>query len=230
MADSLGLPFEWTKFSGVAPIYPLADAVFLPKTYLPVQMDEPRYQELTRDALAGERVIGVSWQQQDWDPVVQAEPPFHTIGTIGYIEEFEFYGHGEVEILFNGLAKVRITELPTDKSYRHGSMELIEEAVERWEEPGEWRQLLRAFHRISDSMEEYFPLSEIQDARLSLETLVNLMATWLPIPLSEKQKLLEVNNIALRSKIVRAFLRQGELDAPTQDLSYFRSLENPSWN
>lgn len=230
MADNLGLPFEWTKFSGVAPIYPLKDEVFLPKTFLPVQIEEPRYQALIRDALAGERVIGVPWLEQDWDPVVQTEPPFHAIGTIGYIEEYEVYSSGEVEILFNGLARVRITELPTDKSYRHGAMQLIKETVESWEEQGEWRQLLRAFDRVSDAIEEYFPVSEIQDAQLSLETLVNLMATWLPIPLTEKQKLLEVNNIALRSKIVRAYLRHGDLEPPPHGSPYFQSPENPSWN
>ncbi len=65
---------------------------------------------------------------------------------------------------------------------------------------------------------------------MSLETLVNLMATWLPIPLEEKQKLLEIDNIVLRSEIVREFLRQEMDDLSLLNALHLPTPDNPHWN
>lgn len=230
MVDNLEVRFGLTEFSGVAPIYPLTDTVFLPRTYLPVRINEPKYQELTKDAMAGERVVAVTWLEKNFDPAVQPGPPFHQIGTIAYIEEYEFHGGNKADILLNGLTKVKITELPTQRTYRHGRMQIIVDTIESWEEKGERRQLLRAYQQVADSIEDYFPVAEIEEARVSLEGLVNLMATWLPIPLTEKQKLLEIDNLAIRSKVVRAYLRQEESVLHEQICQRYLSMKNPTCN
>ena len=40
------------------PIFPLAGALLLPRTQLPLNIFEPRYLAMVSDALAGQRIIG----------------------------------------------------------------------------------------------------------------------------------------------------------------------------
>ena len=43
----------------VLPVFPLAGVLLLPGGHLPLHIFEPRYRNMTRDALAGDRVIGM---------------------------------------------------------------------------------------------------------------------------------------------------------------------------
>ncbi|MFX8000671.1 LON peptidase substrate-binding domain-containing protein, partial [Acinetobacter baumannii] len=54
------------------PIFPLAGALLLPGGRLPLNIFEPRYLAMTRDAMAGGRIIGMI---QPLDPASRAEAP-----------------------------------------------------------------------------------------------------------------------------------------------------------
>ena len=230
MAESLGFTFELTDFSGEAPIFPLPDVVFFPKTLLPLHIFEPRYRQMIRDVLAGERLVAITLLQEGWEHHQEQESPFHSIGTLAYIEEVEPLEDGKSNILLNGLVKVHITELPKTAPYRHGAMRIIQDTAERWQINQERERLLQRFRRIAELAWENFPIRDIEQADMSLETLVNLMATWLPIPLNEKQKLLEIDNIVLRSEIVREFLRQEMDDLSLLNTLHLPTPDNPHWN
>ncbi len=230
MAESLGLNYELTNFSGESPIFPLPDVVFLPKTLLPLHIFEPRYQQMTSDVLAGERILAITLLQEGWENYQEHDPPFHSIGTLAYLEEFEPLKDGKSNILLNGLVKVRITELPKTAEYRHGTMQVIQDSAERWQIRKERERLLQRFRRIAELTQEDFPIKDIEQTDVSLETLVNLMTTWLPIPVSEKQKLLEIDNIVLRSQIVREYLRQEMEDLSLLNTLHLPTPENPHWN
>ena len=53
-------PFEPTfeSLPGVLPVFPLSGALLLPRCRLPLNIFEPRYLQMTQDALAGDRLIG----------------------------------------------------------------------------------------------------------------------------------------------------------------------------
>ncbi len=149
---------------------------------------------------------------------------------MGFIEEYEPLEDGNSNIILNGLVKVHITELPKKKSYRRGAMRVIEDSTANWRESNERHKLLQRFRQLADLTEEDFPVSEIEQANVTLETLVNLLITWLPIPIIEKQKLLEVNDLALRSEVVREFLRQEIEDMSVFEMINFIVPDNPRWN
>ena len=44
----------------VIPVFPLPNVVLFPGVFLPLHIFEPRYRAMTRDALAGDRIIGIS--------------------------------------------------------------------------------------------------------------------------------------------------------------------------
>ena len=51
------------------PVFPLAGAQLFPRAQLPLHIFEPRYRAMIRDALAGDRLIGMV------QPRNEAEPP-----------------------------------------------------------------------------------------------------------------------------------------------------------
>ena len=61
-----------TALPSILPIFPLTGVLLLPRGLLPLNIFEPRYLAMTRDALAGERLIGMV---QPSDPRVAAENP-----------------------------------------------------------------------------------------------------------------------------------------------------------
>ena len=48
-----------TALPSMLPIFPLTGVLLLPRGRLPLNIFEPRYLAMTRDALAGERLIGM---------------------------------------------------------------------------------------------------------------------------------------------------------------------------
>ncbi len=230
MPEQFGSHYELARFSGTGPIFPLPDTVFFPYTYLPLYIFEPRYREMTRDALSGERIICMALLQEGWEDEYDREPPIHPIGTIGYITEQEALEEGKYNILLQGLAKVHIRELESTTPYRKGEMDLIMDSAASWAVEQERERLLARFKNVVRLIEADLPIDELEAEDLSLELLVNLLATWLPIPVTEKQKLLEVKDIVMRSEIVREYLRQEMEDLSSLDGMNFIFPDNPRWN
>ncbi|MBS1271576.1 MAG: Lon protease 2 [Candidatus Marinimicrobia bacterium] len=230
MTDSLGLNYELTQFSGEAPIFPLPETVFFPKTLLPLHIFEERYKQMTEEVLAGERIICIALLREGWEEEYLQDPPIYHTGTIGYLEDFTRLEEGKFNILLNGLAKVNITEMPSDRMYRRGEMRVIQDSSMSGNPQEEREKLLRQFRQVAEATDSDFPLEEVEQSNISLEVLVNLVTTWLPISVADKQKLLEINDLAIRSEIVREYLRQELEDLTSMDNLDFIIPDNPRWN
>ena len=49
------------------PLFPLPNVVLFPSVCLPLHIFEPRYREMTADALDGDRIIGMVLLRPGWD-------------------------------------------------------------------------------------------------------------------------------------------------------------------
>ena len=81
-------PFD-TPFEGLPerlPVFPLCGALLLPRCRLPLNIFEPRYLQMTEDALAANRLIGMV-QPVDASFDVRVPPLFET-GCAGRSKEF----------------------------------------------------------------------------------------------------------------------------------------------
>src|SRR5215468_8299816 len=97
-----------TTLPAILPIFPLAGVLLLPYGRLPLRIFEPRYLAMTRDALAGERLIGMV---QPSDPAVSsANPPVYPIGCAGRITSFTETDDGLFLITLTGICRFRIRE------------------------------------------------------------------------------------------------------------------------
>src|SRR3984893_10248432 len=92
----------------ILPIFPLTGVLLLPRGRLPLNIFEPRYLAMTRDALAGERLIGM-FQASDpaaWD----SNPPVYPTGCAGRITSFSETEDGRFLITLTGTCRFRIRQ------------------------------------------------------------------------------------------------------------------------
>ena len=106
----------------ILPIFPLTGVLLLPRGRLPLNIFEPRYLAMTRDALGGERLIGMvqpSDPQQDNRGGGAANPPVYPTGCAGRITAFAETDDGRYMITLTGVSRFRIRdELPLLSGYR----------------------------------------------------------------------------------------------------------------
>src|SRR5215813_7198992 len=101
----------------IIPIFPLTGVLLLPRGRLPLNIFEPRYLAMTRDALAGERLIGMV---QPSDPAAAGNnPPVYLTGCAGRVTSFTETDDGRFLITLTGISRFRIRdELPLLEGYR----------------------------------------------------------------------------------------------------------------
>src|SRR5438874_3440975 len=106
-----------TALPAILPIFPLAGVLLLPRGRLPLNIFEPRYLAMTRDALAGERLIGMV---QPSDPATSgSNPTVYPTGCAGRITSFSETEDGRFLITLTGTCRFRIREeLPLLEGYR----------------------------------------------------------------------------------------------------------------
>lgn len=122
-------------------IFPLPSAQLFPHTVLPLHVFEPRYRALTRDCLAGSRLMAVALLRPGYEERYQERPEVHLVCGVGEIVDHRRYPDGRYDILLRGIGRVRITrELPPDEPYR-----LVE--AERLDEPPAEGPQVHAAHR-----------------------------------------------------------------------------------
>lgn len=105
------------------PIFPLPNVVFFPRTFLPLHIFEPRYREMIKDALNGDRYIGMNLLQEGWEKDYYGNPPVYPVGCMGKIVEVQTLEDGRYNIILFGLTKFIIKKQIFTKSYRQAQIE-----------------------------------------------------------------------------------------------------------
>lgn len=112
------------------PIFPLPNCVLLPGGLLPLHVFEPRYRALTRDALAGDRLMAIARLRTGHEAAYFDRPPIHEHAGLGRILCADELPDGRFHILLRGVGRIAIaSELPADCQYRRVSARLLEDRV-----------------------------------------------------------------------------------------------------
>ncbi|MBV9859095.1 MAG: LON peptidase substrate-binding domain-containing protein [Alphaproteobacteria bacterium] len=189
------------------PIFPLPGVLLLPRGRLPLNIFEPRYLAMTRDALGGERLIGMI---QPSDPGMrETNPPLYPTGCAGRITSFSEADDGRFLITLTGVSRFRIRrELPLLSGYRRvvadwdpfaGDREPSDPTVEVDRE-----RLLRALKAYFAQRQLSADWDAVQAA--SAEHLVTSIAMLCPFEPGEKQALLDAPDFAARASLLTAIL------------------------
>ncbi len=195
------------------PIFPLPGVLLLPRGQLPLNIFEPRYLAMTRDALAGDRLIGMVQPSDPHQPLF-GNPPVYPTGCAGRITSFSETEDGRYLLALTGLCRFRIAEeLPLKDGYRR--------VVPRWDEfAGDLRNVREPGfdrERLIRGLRAYFDRHQIKaewDAIGSVpgERLITSVAMVCPFEPSEKQALLEASDLEARAQLLTAIVEMAVLD------------------
>ena len=186
------------------PIFPLPGAILFPRAQLPLHIFEPRYRAMVRDALAGDRLIGMI------QPRDQNEPPslFET-GCLGRIDSVEELEDGRMNIVLEGLGRFRVTrEIETDTPYRRVEADRSGYADQEEEEPlhlAQRAELEQEARRYADALGYAVDWEAV--SRLDDEMLVNGIAQIAPLDIGSKQALLEAPAVRDRCELLVQFMQ-----------------------
>ncbi|HYO57687.1 LON peptidase substrate-binding domain-containing protein [Archangium sp.] len=122
-------------------VFPLPSAVLFPHAALPLHIFEPRYRDLVRDALAGDKVMALAQLESGWEGQYGARPPMQPMMCAGLIIWHEELPDGRYNILLQGISRARLlAELPTGKLYREVRVQLLPDAAYQGPEEEKLRQ------------------------------------------------------------------------------------------
>ena len=196
--------FSADSLPATIPVFPLTGALMLPRAELPLNIFEPRYLAMVRDAMAGDRLIGMVQPKDE-----NERPELFAIGGLGRITQFSETGDGRVLIAMIGLTRFRIgRELAVETPYRQVVADYAPFA-------GDWRDAdpLPAAVRadLEGSLRSYLDsqgLSADWDAVANAddESLVNTLTSVCPFDIAEKQALLEAAALRDRASVLAALM------------------------
>ena len=186
------------------PVFHLAGALLFPRGHLPLHIFEPRYREMVKDAMAGDRLIAMV------QPRDGAEPPsLFDVGCLGHISECEALEDGRYNIVLEGLGRFRIArEAKAETLYRQ--VEIDRDAFDDSEddEPlgiAQRAELEQEARRYADSLG--YGVNWEAVSRLDDESLVNGIAQIAPLDVGSKQALLEADGLAPRADLLVQFMQ-----------------------
>ena len=205
------------------PIFPLESVVLFPTVSVPLYIFEPRYRQMTRDALEGDRRIGMVAAVPDPNLDMSGEPRVFDVGCEGQITAAEEQADGTFKILLSGTRRFRIlAETPPsdERLYRLArTLPLAEEHTrDQADQLQALRQTLTALLRqsmLDDATALGRPVPNADQVDLSLERLSqvdddcfgNLLAHGIDFGVLEKQQLLEAEGTLDRYGILELLLR-----------------------
>ncbi|UCH11394.1 MAG: LON peptidase substrate-binding domain-containing protein [Fidelibacterota bacterium] len=219
-----------SSFSGTTPLFPLPDFVLFPQTVQPFRIFEPRYVEMVKDCMAGERMVTIPLLIEAEDDRSSEQPPFRPIATMGHISEVQETKEGQYNILVTGLVKVQIEEVESEKVYRRGAVTPLTEFEHISDAAHKREIILRLFESILERADVTSNIEILQGENVPLQMLAHVIISALPIPAEEKQKMLELQSLELRIDILLNFMESGLHTLDT--MGSFESLvpTHPWWN
>ncbi len=215
-------PFDPTfdQLPATIPVFPLTGALLLPRGRLPLNIFEPRYLAMVKDALASDRMIGMIQPQ---GPVpnngIARDPALYEIGCAGRITSFAETDDGRILITLTGVCRFTVAqELATTRGYRR--------VVPDWEpfkadlEEVEGTCLDR--DRLTSGLKVYFQQCGISANWEAIEQtpderLVHSLAMICPFEPTEKQALLEAPDLPSRAQMLLALIEMAVHDLPGGD-------------
>jgi hypothetical protein len=206
---------ETRSLPDIIPIFPLTGVLLLPRGKLPLNIFEPRYLAMTRDALGGERLIGMI---QPSDPQEGGmNPAVYPIGCAGRITSFSETDDGRYLITLTGVSRFRIREeLPLLSGYRRVVPEWggfgadLEPAEAGFDREGLVRELKTYF--AQRQIEADWSLIDKTPA----EHLVSSIAMLCPFAPNEKQALLEAATLDARAELLTALVGMAAIPATAE--------------
>ena len=187
-----------------AAVFPLAGALLLPGTRLPLNIFEPRYLQMIDEAIAGTRLVGIIQPSLDGALRADGEPELCAVGCLGRITSLAETGDGRYLIVLQGVCRFRaLEELAVRTAFRQCRItpflaDLQDQAGAEIDRPA-LLKAFRAYLKANELEADWESVSRADNA-----VLVNALSMMAPYGPAEKQALLEAPDLKTRAETLIA--------------------------
>lgn len=193
-------------------IFPLSDAVFFPKTILPLNIFEDRYIQLVRDCMKGQRLFGMI------QPKVKSgqTPEVYKVGCLGKIVSSNEISDKRFIIALSGIIRFRILkELSNKKLYREfnvdysdfiDDLKVKENITKGYTDKNLLKKIKYFFNRRNYSVK----FNELE--KLNFNQLISTICMISPFSVEEKQKLIETIKTKEKLEVLEDIMNFNLLD------------------
>ena len=186
------------------PIFPLPDVVLFPHAVMPLHVFEPRYRAMTRDVLAGDRMLSVVRLRPGFEKDYDGRPPVYDVAGMGEVVQSQAMPDGRFNLLIRGISRIKIErELPPDMPYRLVSARALHD-----EYSGSDLGIARAaLEALADRLAAALPQGGdilrqvVRDAR-EPGALSDVLAASVIVDPNARQELIEMVDVAARLQTV----------------------------
>ena len=193
-------------------IFPLSNAIFFPRTILPLNIFEDRYLQLVDDCMKGNRMFGMVQPRNRKD----LSPEVYNVGCLGKIISFNETSDKRFIISLAGLTRVRIKkELKNEKlnrSFEVDYSEFLNDLEIKKDESFilEKKNLLKIIQFFFEKIN--YPVKYNELSKLDLDELISNVSMISPFSIEEKQKLIETKKIDNKIKVLSEIINSNLLD------------------
>lgn len=209
------------------PLFPLPNIVFFPHTRLPLHVFEPRYRQMVADVLESDHRFGIVLLRSGWEAEYFGAPPVHGYGTLGTIEQAVPLEDGRFNIVVRGDIRFRILDEVSRVPYRTARVvaepELARDPAQTFPQRERLADLSRQYMRY---LPDQTAVPEIDT--VDLDALTNALIMSLNLDVEEKQRLLEMSDVAARAQEIGSEL-SNRIES-LRFLSPFRRSADPTNN
>ena len=194
------------------PVFPLSNAIFFPKTILPLNIFEDRYLQLVNDCVKGNRMFGMVQPRNSKG----MSPEVYSVGCLGKIISFNETTDKRFIITLLGLTRFRIKkELQKEKLYRSFEVdysEFLDDLETKKDETfnSEKKNLLNKIKIFFEKIN--YPVKYSELSKLGLDELISNVSMISPFSIEEKQKLIETRKIDNKIKVLNEIINFNLLD------------------
>ncbi len=187
-------------------IFPLSNAVFFPRTVLPLNIFENRYIQLVSDCMKEKRLFGmIQPKKRSVD-----KPEVYRVGCLGKIVSFNETNDKKFIITLSGIIRFRIKEeLDNKKLYRKfnvdysdfvNDLKVEKNETTSYDKKNLLNKIKLFFHKINYEIE----LNELN--KLNFDQLISTICMISPFSIEEKQKLIETIKIEDKIKVLEEII------------------------
>lgn len=190
----------------------VVNALLLPRTRIPIRVNEEAHCALIADAMARDQRLGLIQPRGNEDP-----QPLHEIGCLGRIESFRALDKGDFDLVIVGLNRFRIvSELEASTPFRQALVTMAVFDDEKHHPPlapGVRSRVLAELEWLTKRVG--FDEAELRRAgldpslpeRLNDESVVNMLCWLFPLDIAGRQGLLEAPTLVERAALVLEYMR-----------------------